>query len=395
MAKPKRQRLYLIPILSKTFDIMELLQAEKAPMSLETIYNRTRISKASVYRIMHTLVHRGYATRGEDGLYRHAGTPKKLRFGFGNQSVDMPFSEEVKASLQRAAASAGVDLMVLDNHYDAKTALKNADEFVKAGVDLVIEFQIDQHIAPLIADRIAGAGVPLIAVDIPHPHATYFGVDNFRVGLDSGICLASAAKREWDGAVEWVLGLDIEEAGPLVQSRITGCFEGIRSVLPAIPQQSFVRIDSRGLRDKCRRITGDFLNRHPHSKRILVASSTDSGALGALEAAREANRTADILIVGHDCIPEMIEELEDPESPIVGSISSEVSAYGPQLMELAISLLQGKNVPPYNYVQHRLVSRSAQKDTQRTKKRVTSPVPVAQKRQAGGRQSVGNGRGHA
>jgi ribose transport system substrate-binding protein len=272
--------------------------------------------------------------------------------------------------------------MVLDNRYEAETALKNADEFVKAGVDLVIEFQIDQHIAPLIANRIAEAGVPLIAVDIPHPHATYFGVDNFRVGLDSGVFLAEAAKREWNGVVDWVLGLDIEEAGPLVQSRITGCIEGIRSVLPAIPQQSFVRIDSRGLRDKSKRVTADFLKWHPGSQHILIASSTDSGALGALEAAQEAGRTEDVLIVGHDCIPEMVEELQDPESPIVGTISSEVSAYGPRLMELAISLLQGKNVPPYNYVQHRVVARSASKAAQKSKKRVYAPTLVEQKKQA-------------
>ena len=98
----------------------------------------------------------------------------------------MPFSEAVRESLAAAASSAGVDLLVLDNKYDAAAAVKNAEEFVKQRVDLVIEFQIDQRIAPIIADKIHGAGIPLIAVDIPHPHATFFGVDNYRVGREAG-----------------------------------------------------------------------------------------------------------------------------------------------------------------------------------------------------------------
>jgi ribose transport system substrate-binding protein len=213
VATGKKKRLYLIPTVSKTFDIMELLQAEKTPMSLEAVYNRTQFCKTSVYRILQTMTHRGYATRGEDGLYRHANSPKKMRFGFGGQSVDMPFAEEVKSSLKSAAAASGVELIIFDNLYDADTALKNAEEFVKANVELIIEFQIDQHVAPLIANRIAEAGIPLIAIDIPHPHATYFGVDNFRVGLEAGTLLAEYAQKHWDAKVDSILGLDIEEAG--------------------------------------------------------------------------------------------------------------------------------------------------------------------------------------
>jgi ribose transport system substrate-binding protein len=46
----------------------------------------------------------------------------------------------------------------------------------------------------------------------------------------------------------------------------------------------------------------------------------------------------------------------DPESPIIGSVSHEVNDYGPRLIELGLSLLRGRNVPPYNYVQHKLIS---------------------------------------
>jgi ribose transport system substrate-binding protein len=303
-----------------------------------------------------TFVHRGYIAHAEDGLYRIATRPRKIRFGFGGQSEDMPFSQAVTDSLKAAAASSGVDLLILDNHYDATTAVRNAEQFVTSRVDLVIEFQIEQEVAPIVAEKIAEAGIPLIAVDIPHPHAIFFGVNNYRVGFEAGECLARHTLERWGGKASWVIGLDIEEAGPLVQSRITGAFEGVRSVLPDLPIETFVRIDGRGLRDKSYKVTADFLRRHPKDRGILIAASTDTSALGALKAIREAKREKHVAVVGQDCIPEALEEMAIAGSPLIGSVSHEVSSYGARLIHLGLAMIKGHRIPPYNYVDHKLIT---------------------------------------
>jgi ribose transport system substrate-binding protein len=353
------KRLYLIPVLSKALDILELLQAENQPMTLEAIHRQTRISKTTVYRVLKTFVHRGYLSQSPDGLYRQVTRPKKMRFGFAGQSADMPFSNEVTESLKAAAASVGVDLLVLDNRYDAATAVKNAEEFVRSRVDLVIEFQVEDEVAPMIGDKLAEAKIPLIAIDIPHPHATYFGVDNYRVGIEAGETLSSYAIKNWDGKVDWVIGLDLPEAGQLVQSRITGAFEGVRGGIPDLPVESFVRIDGRGMRDKSRKVISDFLQRHPKDKHILIAAATDSSALGAVDAVREHKRQKHVAIVGQDCIAEAIAEMKKDGSPLIGSVSHEANSYGPNLIHLGLSLLRGQMVPPYNYVAHKIVTREA------------------------------------
>ena len=355
MTRSAPKRLYLIPVLSKALDILELLQNEKGPLALEVIYQRTNISKTTVYRILKTFVHRGYLAQSQDGLYRLVARPKKARFGFGSQSAEMPFSEAVTDSLKAASSAAGVDLVVLDNRYDGPTALGNADEFVRNRVDLVIEFQIDQHVAPVLADKIDAAGIPLIAVDIPHPHATFFGVNNYRVGFEAGECLAEYAKRTWGGKVRWALGLDIDEAGPLVRSRVTGAFEAIRARLPGIPAEFLVRMDARGLRDRSCQLVLDFLRSHPRDRGILIAAATDTSALGAVQAVRELKREKHVAIVGQDCIPEALEEISSADSPLIGSVSHEAQSYGPRLIHLALSLLSGHRVAPYNYVEHKLV----------------------------------------
>ena len=67
----KTKRLYLIPVLSKALDILELLQLENQPMVLEEIHQQTKISKTTVYRMLKTFVHRGYLSQSPDRHYRH------------------------------------------------------------------------------------------------------------------------------------------------------------------------------------------------------------------------------------------------------------------------------------------------------------------------------------
>jgi len=335
---------------------MELLEQEKQPLTLEYIYQRTHISKTTVFRILRTLVHRGYVSRPEDGRYRLVSRPRKLRFGFGGQSGQLPFSIAVTESLQAAAMASGVELLVLDNQYSGDVARKNVEEFIKSRVDLVIEFQTDRYVAPIIANRLSETGIPLIAVDIPHPNAIFFGLDNYRAGMEAGELLGAYALKIWRGQVDLVVGLELRKAGTLVQSRITGAFEGIRSKLGELADNQFVRLDGAGLRDESFKAMRAFLLKYKKAQHILVAPNNDTSALGVIDAARELKREHHLAIVGHDCIPEAMEEMKRKNSPLIGSVSHEVATYGPNLIHLGLSLLKGESVPPYNYVEHRVVS---------------------------------------
>lgn len=357
MAKAKIKRLYLIPILSKALDVIELLEQHNAPLSLEDVFQRTRISKTSVYRILKTLVHRGYIAQSQNGQYRLVSRPRRLRFGFAVQSADMPFSIAVAQSVTAAAAASGVELLVLDNKYDPCVAVRNAEQFVAERVDLVLEFQVEEEVAPRIAHIFRRADIPLIAIDVPHPNSTYFGVDNFDAGHEMGAILARYAQRHWEGVVSRVIGVGFREAGSFVQSRITGAFDGVRELLPAVAEGAFQQVEGRGMREPSYKKMLDVLKGHTEGERVLVAAATDSSALGVLDAVRELGCESDIAIAGQDCIPEAIEEIRSGASALVGSVSHGVETYGPRLIQLGIALLRGNIVPPYNYVQHRGVTR--------------------------------------
>jgi ribose transport system substrate-binding protein len=356
LSKAKIKRLYLIPILSKALDVLELLEQTNGPISLEDVYQQTRISKTSVYRILKTLVHRGYVAQGQSGQYRLVSRPRRLRFGFGIQSGEMPFSQAVAESVAAAAASAGVEILQLDNRYDPELAVKNAEEFVRQRVDLVLEFQVEEHVAPHVAHILKKASIPLVAIDVPHPNATYFGVDNFEVGYEAGVLLAQHARNKWKGNADTVLGIGFSEAGSFVQSRVAGAFEAIRERLEQIPAENYIRLEGRGMRQASCVAVSEFLSKSRKGQRILVAASTDSSALGVLDAARQAGREQDLAIAGQDCIPEVLDELRTGNSAIIGSVSHAAETYGPRLMQLGIALLRGHIVPPYNYVRHHVVT---------------------------------------
>jgi len=171
-----------------------------------------------------------------------------------------------------------------------------------------------------------------------------------------GELLARHAVQQWGGKAAWVLGLDLPEAGLLVQSRITGAFEAVKAKLPEIPIESFVRIDGRGMRDTSRKLTGEFLARHPKEKGILIAAANDTSALGALDAVKEAKREKHVAIVGQDAIPEAVTEIRRKNSSMIGTISHEVGSYGTHLVHIGLALLNGTTVPPYNYAEHRVIS---------------------------------------
>jgi ribose transport system substrate-binding protein len=118
-------------------------------------------------------------------LYQSRVRPWKqrlYRLGYAAQGTDYQFSKEVSESLQRATAAEGIELICLDNRYSAKTAQRNAELLVREKVDLAIEFQTDEEVAPIVAAKYREARIPMIAIDIPHPGATYYGANNYEAG---------------------------------------------------------------------------------------------------------------------------------------------------------------------------------------------------------------------
>jgi len=171
---------YLIKALVHASQVLEAFRDPGEVLRLRDLVERTGLGKGMCFRLLHTLRHCGFLEKVDQNRYRltcEMRRRKRYRIGYAAQGQDTSFPREVHEGLLRAAQREDLDLVVVDNRYQPKVALRNAEYLIREGVDLVIEFQTDEAVAPAIASRYFEADVPLIAIDIPHPGATYFGAN--------------------------------------------------------------------------------------------------------------------------------------------------------------------------------------------------------------------------
>jgi ribose transport system substrate-binding protein len=357
MNERNRER-YLIKSLVHASQVLESFGQPGEALRLCDVVERTGFGKGMCFRLLHTLRHCGFIEKVDESRYRLAGEArrrKRHRIGYAAQGQDTSFPREVHESLRRAAEREDLDLVVVDNRYQPKVAVRNAEHLIREKVDVVIEFQTDEAVAPAIASRYFEADIPLIAIDVPHPGATYFGANNYHAGLLAGRHLAKWARTHWSGQVDEILLLELGRAGALVRGRMSRILAGIRELLPETESCRVHTLDGDGqfgvALERVRRYLRSVRARH-----ILVGAANDPSALGAARAFQEAGRADTCAIVGQNAELDARAELREPRTPFVASVAYFPERYGDGLIRLALDILARRHVPPALFIRHQLVT---------------------------------------
>jgi ribose transport system substrate-binding protein len=346
---------YWIPMVSKTLDLLDCFCTDNDKLTLEEIVRASSIPHTTAYRILHTLAARGYVLQSGRS-YQLNRNRKRLRVGFANLSKRINLANEIQASFERAALEYRVDLRTWDNNRDADTAIRNAEEMVAAGVGIAIEFQLFEHVAPVINDIFASAKIPVISIVNPHHGTLYYGVNNYRAGFTAGIALASHVSKRWKGCVDALLLLESPKGGRTVQSRLVGVQRGVEERLGRAVGRFVHHMDYGGDRASSEAVVKNFLA-HNSSKRVLVAGINDESALGAIRAAQDLSNSAEFAIVGHGGSREILQHVADPASPCIGTVSFHAELYGPGLIAFALAVSAGRTVGPVQYVAFEFVGK--------------------------------------
>lgn len=299
-------------------------------------------------------------TKLPPGKYRAAvrrTVQRKIRIGYAAQTDEFAFSRAVTESIVAAATKAGIELVLLDNAYDPIVALRNVETLIKEKVDLVIEFQTDSSIAELISAKLIAKHIPLIAIEIPHPNAAYFGANNSQAGLIAGRYLGRWAETNWKRRVDEIVLLGLPMAGSLPASRLTGTLLGLREILPSIGDGQVRTLVGNGRFQTSYEAVKKYLCQKKH-ERILVGAINDPSALGALEAFKEADRQRHCAIIGQNASSEAILEMRRSGTRLIGSVGYFPETYGERLMPLALQILEHKQVPPAVFVKHHMITPS-------------------------------------
>ena len=349
---------YLVKSVIHASQLLSAFGSSGEALPLRMIAKRSGLSKSMAFRLLYTLERCSIVEKVGENLYRSCIRPvrqKLFRLGYAAQGTDYQFSKEVSFSLERAAADCGIELISLDNRYNAKIAQRNADVLVREKVDLVIEYQTDENIAPIVAAKYREANIPLIAIEIPHPGATYYGANNYEAGLIAGRYLGRWAKQRWQAEVDEIILIELARAGSLPRMRLAGTLVGLKEVVPGLNSCPVTHLDGDGQLGESFETVRKHL-RASHSQRVLVGAINDPSALGALRAFQEAGRTECCAVVGQNASAEGRAELRAEGTRLIGSVGYFPEKYGEHVVRLALDILNRRPTPPAVFVKHQLVT---------------------------------------
>ncbi len=351
---------YLINAVIHAQKVLDAFGQHGAPLRLRDVVERTGFSKNLCFRLLSTLRHCGVVEKVDAVRYRVVpGDQRRRRYriGYADQNVKDGWLRVVNAGLVQAAEQANMELIRVSNRNDPRVAVRTARQLVRQNPDLVIEFQIDESVAPSVAAQYVEAGIPFIAVDIPHPGSTFFGADNYHAGLLGGRHLGRWVRSQWRQVPDEILLIGQPRAGSVVASRISGVLAGIHEILPdLVGQCPVIHLDGEGQFLLALERVRKHL-RESNAKSVLVGCVNDASALAAVRAFQEAGRADRCAVVGQNAEPDARTELRQPRTPLVASVGYFPERYGEALIRLALDILGGKDVPPAVFIKHQVITR--------------------------------------
>jgi ribose transport system substrate-binding protein len=350
---------YAVRSVLRAVDILRSFSSIEETLELRSIAQRSRQNKSTAFRLAETLVETGLLGRVGHHGYRlcvDLSQSKRFRIGYAAQSSVVAFTATVTDALAVAASLMNIDFIVLNNRFSPKIALKNAEVFVREGVDLVIDSQIDIMIASQLAARFSDAQIPFIAVDIPHPSAYYFGADNYKAGRMAGRYLGQWSAKQWKDAPTEIYFIAADAAGAHLNARLRGMYDGLVEIAPQLRRIQPSHLNTKGQFE----ITLDTMRktlRRRKLRRVLVGCVNDVSALGALQAFRDYGMEEECGIMGQDGCSEAREELRKGATRFVCTTAFYPERYGAGLIEFAMNILNKKAVPLAIFTQHELLTK--------------------------------------
>ncbi len=263
-----------------------------------------------------------------------AQTPR-WTVGMSQCNLGEPWRVQMNADIKNAAeAHPELSVIFKDAQNDNLRQVSHVEEFVRAGVDLII---ISPKEAAPLTKPVSAAfkkGIPVIVLDrkvLGDNFTCFIGADNRRIGKAAGKWITTLLGGK--GKVVELKGLMTSTPG---QDRNVGFRDGIKgSAIEVI-----FEADMKWLEPNARKEMESALARFPAID--LVYAHNDPGAHGAYLAARAGGREKNIVFVGIDALPH---EGQMYVKQGVLAASFEYPTGGKEAVQTALSILAGKKVP--------------------------------------------------
>lgn len=285
--------------------------------------------------VLCTIAFTGCKKSGEAAGDNSAPPQKQFVIGMSQCNLGEPWRVQMNADIATAAAKhPELKVIFKDAQNDTLQQRAQVEEFVNAGVNLII---ISPKEAQPLTEPVAHAmkaGIPVIVLDrklIGTNYTCFIGADNKKIGKDAGEWIKKTLGGK--GNVVELMGLQTSTPG---QDRHAGFLEGIAgSDIKVI-----FRADMEWLEPKARSEMESALSRF--DKIDLVFAHNDDGAHGAYLAAKAAGRDKQMKFVGIDALPQ--EGVAYVKQGILDA-TFQYPTGGAEAIDTALKILHGEKVP--------------------------------------------------
>ncbi len=217
--------------------------------------------------------------------------------GMKGPGAGNPFWAAVEAGAMEKGKELGVDVVVLapPAESDVQAQIAQIEDQIAKGVKGIALAPTDPNALAPVVDAAKAKGIPVVFVDTKgiNEGITFIGTNN-----EVGAKLAAdfmCSKLEKGSEVAILQGIVTQSTG---QARAAGSKAGLEACgMKVVAEQTAEWDRAKGLA-----VTENILTGNPNLKAIFA--SNDNMGLGAVEALKNANKLANVMVVGFDANPD-------------------------------------------------------------------------------------------
>ncbi len=229
-----------------------------------------------------------------------------IRVAYTVPTLDSAFFTTLGEGAAQAAEDFGVELTFVGANLDVATQVKQVEDFIVSGVDVLIIQGADSAGIVAALDAAEAAGIPVVTTgDRPDGGliTTHIGFDNIESGVIGGEFIAE--QLGGTGKVVELIGRLGTESGREKS-------EGFLQALSNYPDMELVASQPANFqRETAVSVMENIIQAQPEIDAVYAAN--DDMALGALQALKAAGRDEGVVIVGNDGIDDAIEAIRSGE----------------------------------------------------------------------------------
>lgn len=279
---------------------------------------------------------------------RPAAAKSTYTIGMSQCNLGEPWRVQMNADVKAAAEKhPAIKMVFKDAQNDTLKQRAHVEEFVSAGVDLIIISP--KEAAPLTEPvaKAVDAGIPVIVLDravLGDKFTCFIGADNKKIGKAAG---------EWIKQKLGGKGKVVELKGLMTSIPGQDRNDGFRAGIAGSEIEVIFEADMKWLEPDARKEMESALSRF--KKIDLVYAHNDPGAHGAYLAAKAAGREKEMMFVGIDALPQ--EGVAYVKQGILDA-TFQYPTGGAEAIETALKILKREKVPKHITLGSRVFDKS-------------------------------------